>query len=145
VSSVAACVDRIRGTRHAPVPGRAAPRKAHVRRNLRRAGAGMAATLLVYAVLLAVSGRADTFAEAGWMSSAAGRLRPYGAAVAERGVAFAHDTAQAPTWIVAFAPLPLVALSLLWLARRDQRVYVRLATALLPPTSARTGPSAPSP
>lgn len=133
MSSVAACVDRIRGTRHARVPGRATLREAQVRRNLWRAAAGVAATLLVYAVLLAVSGRAETFTEAGWTASAAGRLRPYGAAVAERGVVFAHDAAQALTWMVAFVPLPLVALSLLWLAQRDQRVYVRLAAAKIWP------------
>ncbi|MFF4357578.1 hypothetical protein [Streptomyces sp. NPDC001604] len=103
----------------------------HVRRNLRYAAMGVVATLLVYVVLLGASVRAGSFAEADWMSSAAGRLQPYGAAAAERGAAFTHAVAQALIWIFAFVPLPLVVLSLLWLARRDQEVYVRLAVALL--------------
>ncbi|KKD09204.1 hypothetical protein TN53_03605 [Streptomyces sp. WM6386] len=69
--------------------------------------------------------------EAGWTSSAVERLRPYGTVAAERGAAFAHDAAQALTWILALASLPLAVLSLLWLARRDQQVYMRLGIALL--------------
>ncbi|GAB3008809.1 hypothetical protein GCM10023080_088500 [Streptomyces pseudoechinosporeus] len=102
-----------------------------MRRNLRLAIAGVAATLLMYSGLLAVSVRKEAFVEVGWTSSAAERLRPYGTVAAERGAAFVHDVAQALTWILALAPLPLAVLSLLWLARRDQQVYMRLAIALL--------------
>ncbi|MFC8198892.1 hypothetical protein ACFUTV_26365 [Streptomyces sp. NPDC057298] len=108
--------------------GRTAPRE--IRIPLCAAG-GVAAVLLVYAVLLTVSARSASFAEADWTSSVTGRLRPYGVSVAEWGVAFVHAGAQALTWIVASAPVPLTVLSLLWLARRDQRLYARLATALL--------------
>ncbi|MET7728692.1 hypothetical protein [Streptomyces mirabilis] len=94
--------------------------------------AGLAVTLLVYAGLLAASVREEeSLVEAGWTSSAAERLRPYGTVAAERGAAFVHDVAQVLTWILALAPAPLAVLSLLWLARRDQRVYMRLAVALL--------------
>ncbi|MFF7278072.1 hypothetical protein [Streptomyces griseorubiginosus] len=89
-------------------------------------------TLLVYVGLLAVPVREEgSLVEAGWTSSGAERLRPYGTVAAERGAAFVHDAAEVLTWVFAFAPLPLAVLSLLWLARRDQRVYLRLAVALL--------------
>ncbi|MEE1759753.1 MULTISPECIES: hypothetical protein [unclassified Streptomyces] len=94
--------------------------------------AGLAVALLVYAGLLATSVREEeSLVEAGWTSSAAERLRPYGTVAAETGTALVHDAAQVLTWILAFAPLPLAVLSLLWLARRDQGVYMRLAVALL--------------
>ncbi|ULR55705.1 hypothetical protein [Streptomyces deccanensis] len=103
-----------------------------IRRNLRRAVAGLAVVLLVYAGLLATAVRGEEpVVEAGWTSSAAERLRPYGTVAAETGTAFVHDAAQLLTSILAFAPLPLAVLSLLWLARRDERVYLRLAVALL--------------
>ena len=105
---------------------------APVRRNLRRASAGLAVTLLVYAGLLAMSVREEgPLVEVGWTSSGAERLRPYGTVAAERGAAFVHAVAQVLTWVFAFTPLPLAVLGLLWLARRDQRVYLRLAVALL--------------
>ncbi|GAA0298051.1 hypothetical protein ACKI1I_13295 [Streptomyces turgidiscabies] len=94
--------------------------------------AGLAVTLFVYAGLLAASVREEgALAEAGWTSSTAERLRPYGTFAAENGTAFVHDVAQVLTWILALAPVPLAVLSLLWPARRDQRVYMRLAVALL--------------
>ncbi|MFI1354394.1 hypothetical protein ACH4TV_12530 [Streptomyces sp. NPDC020898] len=131
MSCVAACGLRSRGSRRAPVLGPTTPKAAHVRRNMRRASAGLAATLLVYSGLLAVSVREEgSFAEVGWTSSAADRLRPYGTEAAEQGAAFVHAVAQPLTWILALAPLPLAVLSLLWLARREQRVYMRLAIAL---------------
>ncbi|MFI7501565.1 hypothetical protein ACIBVL_24295 [Streptomyces sp. NPDC049687] len=93
--------------------------------------AGLAATLLVYSGLLAVSIREEqSFVKAGWTSSAADRIRPWRTAAAESGVTLVHTAAQALTWILALTPLPLAVLSLLWLARRDQRVYLRLAIAL---------------
>ncbi|WP_060886923.1 hypothetical protein [Streptomyces caniscabiei] len=105
--------------------------EALVLRSLRRAMAGLVVTLLVYAGLFATSVRdEESLVEAGWTSSAA-RIRPYGTVAAERGTAFVHEVAQALNWILALAPLPLAVLSLLWLARRDQRVYLRLAVALL--------------
>jgi hypothetical protein len=132
VSCVAACGLRSRGSRRAPVLSRTASREAHVRRNLRRAMAGLAVTLLVYSGLLAMSVREEeSFVEVGWMSSAADHLRPYGTTVTETGAALLHDGVQALTWILALAPLPLAVLSLLWLAWRDQQVYMRLAIALL--------------
>lgn len=87
--------------------------------------------LLVYVVLLSVSARSAFFTEDEWVSSSAGRLRPCRAAVAEWGAVFTHPAAQALTWIAAVVPVPLAVLSLLWPARRDQRLYVRLAAALL--------------
>ncbi|WP_432194301.1 hypothetical protein [Streptomyces sp. bgisy027] len=128
MSCVVSCVPRSRSTQRTSASGRTAPRE--VRIPLCAVG-GVVAALLAYVALLALSAGSESFAEADWMSSAAGRLSPYGAAVAERTVAFAHAAAQALTWIAAFAPVPLLVLSLLWLARRDQRLYVRLATALL--------------
>lgn len=53
--------------------------------------------LLVYVVLLCVSGRSAFFTEDEWVSSSAGRLRPYRAAVAEWGAVFTHAAAQALT------------------------------------------------
>lgn len=132
MSCVADCGLRARGSLRALVPSRTAPEEVHVRRNRRRALAGLAVALLVYSGLLAVSVREDeSFAETGWTSSAAERLRPFGAVAAETGAASVHAVAQALTSILALAPLPLAVLSLLWLARRDQRVYLRLALALL--------------
>ncbi|MCX5336164.1 MULTISPECIES: hypothetical protein [unclassified Streptomyces] len=94
--------------------------------------AGLAVTLLVYSGLLAMSVREEEpFVKAGWTSSAAEGLRPYGTAAVDGGAAFVHDVAQTLTWILALAPLPLAVLSLLWLARRDQQAYLRLAIALL--------------
>ncbi|WP_371660882.1 hypothetical protein [Streptomyces sp. NBC_00280] len=132
MSCVAVCGLRSRGSRRAPVLGRAASREAHVRRNLRRALAGLAVTLLVYSGLFVVSVRAEeSFVGVGWASSATDRLRPYGTEVTESGVAAVHDGVEALAWVLALAPLPLAVLSLLWLARRDQQVYLRLAIALL--------------
>ncbi|WP_328875443.1 hypothetical protein OHT76_38185 [Streptomyces sp. NBC_00287] len=132
MSCVAARGSRSRGSRRTPTLSRTVPKEAHVRRNLRRAMAGLAATLLVYSGLLAVSVREqESLVEVGWTSSAAEHLRTFGTAVAERGAAFLHDGVQALTWILAPASLPLAVLSLFWLARRDQHVYMRLAIALL--------------
>ncbi|MFE3032965.1 hypothetical protein ACFXKY_15140 [Streptomyces canus] len=128
MSCIVTCVPRSRGTRRTAVSGRTAPREIRIPLC---AAAGVAAVLLVYVVLLTVSARSASFAEADWTSSAAGHLHPYGVSVAERGVAFAHAAAQALTRIVPSAPVPLAVLSLLWLARRNQRLYVRLATAFL--------------
>lgn len=119
MSSVAACVDRMRGTR-----------SGQVRRVCRCVAAGVAVTLLVYVVLFVVAFRSATFAETDWMSSATGRLRPYGATVAERAGAFAHVATgartQALTWIAALVSLPLVALSLIR-RTRGLRTATRLA------------------
>lgn len=132
MSCVAVCGLRSGGFRRLPVLGRTASKAAHVRGNLRCATAGLAVTLLVYTTLLTVSVReAKSFGAVGWTSSAADRLRPYGTTVTEKSAALLHDGAQALTWILALAPLPLAVLSLLWLARRDQQVYLRLAVALL--------------
>lgn len=132
MSCVASCGSRSRGSRRTPVLSRTASKEAQVRRNLRRAMAGLAVTLLVYSGLLAVSVREEeSFVEVSWTSSAADRLRPYGTAVTERSTAFLHDGVQALTWTLALALLPLAALSLLWLAQRDQQAYMRLAIALL--------------
>ncbi|MEV7891179.1 hypothetical protein ACWD3I_22855 [Streptomyces sp. NPDC002817] len=128
MSCVVTYVPRNRDTRRTPVSGRTAQRE--IRIPLCAAG-GVVAVLLVHVVLLTLSARSEAFAEGGWTLSAAGRLRPYGASVAEWGAASGHAAAQALTWIVAFAPVPLAVLILLWLARRDQGLYVRLATALL--------------
>lgn len=132
MSCVAACGLRSRGSRRAPVVSRTASKEAHVRRSLRRTMAGLAVTLLVYSGLLAVSVREEEpFVKAGWTSSAAEGLRTYGTAAVAGGAAFVHEVAQTLTWILALAPLPLAVLSLLWLARRDQQAYLRLAIALL--------------
>ena len=86
----------------------------------------------MYTALLTVSVREEeSFVGVDWTSFATGRLRPYGTAVTEKGAALLHDGAQALTWILALASLPLAVLSLFWLARRNQQVYLRLAIALL--------------
>ncbi|MEV7887010.1 hypothetical protein ACWD3I_40680 [Streptomyces sp. NPDC002817] len=92
----------------------------------------MAATLLLYSALLAVSVREEEpLVQVSWASAAAEHLHPYGIAAADAGAEFVHDVAQALTWILVLAPLPLAVLILLWLARRDQQAYLRLAIALL--------------
>jgi hypothetical protein len=131
VSCVAACAHRMRGTQRSGVASRTAPPDATVWRSRRRAAAAVAATVLSFAVLFAVSARQEAFGEADWAVSAAGRLSPYGATVAEGAVSFGRDTAQALSWGQAWAALPLTVLVLFWLARRDQALYVRFAIVLL--------------
>lgn len=127
----AVCAGGTRGRRRSAEPGRTVPRRAPIGRNLRRAVAGVSATLLTYAVLLSVSVHGEFLATFGWTSSAADRLRPHTGTVAERGAVLAHEVGQALTWIFAVAPLPLAVSILLWLSHRDPKVYVRLAGALL--------------
>lgn len=90
-----------------------------------------AATLLAYSGLLAVSLRQGSLAGVEWTSSAAAHLRPYKTVAAERGAVVVHASAQALTWTVALTSVPLVMLSLLWSARQDQQIYMRLAVGLL--------------
>ncbi|MFJ2238123.1 hypothetical protein [Streptomyces sp. NPDC087859] len=86
----------------------------------------------MYSGLLAMSVRQEEpFVKAGWTSSAAEGLRPYRTAAVDGGAEFLRDVAQALTWVLTFAPLPLAVLSLLWLARRNQQAYLRLAIALM--------------
>ncbi|MDX3457637.1 hypothetical protein PV396_37765 [Streptomyces sp. ME02-8801-2C] len=92
---------------------------------------GGAATLLAYSGLLAVSVHKETFAEAGWTSSAAARLSPYGTVAAEQGAVFVHALAQPLTWIIVLASLALVVLALLQPARRNQRLHIRPAGRVL--------------
>ncbi|MDQ0779714.1 hypothetical protein QF026_008180 [Streptomyces aurantiacus] len=128
---VAVCPGGIRGRRRSAEPGRVAPRRAPIGRNLRRAAAGVSATLLTYAVLLSVSVHGEFLAVSGWTSSAAERLGPHTVTVTERGAVLAHEVVHALTWTFTVAPLPLAVSILLWLAHRDPKVYVRLAGALL--------------
>ncbi|WP_327714691.1 hypothetical protein OG381_04015 [Streptomyces sp. NBC_00490] len=94
--------------------------------------AGLAGTVLVYSGLLAVSVReGEPFVRADWTSSAAEGLRPYGTAAVDGGAEFLGDVTHTLTWALAFAPLPLAVLSLLWLAQRNQQAYLRLAIALM--------------
>lgn len=94
--------------------------------------AGLAGTLLVYSGLLAVSVREEEpFVNAGWTSSAAEGLRPYGTAAVDEGAELLSDVTHTLTWGLAMAPLPLAVLSLLWLAQRNQQAYLRLAIALM--------------
>ncbi|MFD7445514.1 hypothetical protein [Streptomyces sp. NPDC059909] len=92
--------------------------------------------VFVYGALLAAAPGDESFLDAGWTSSAAERLHPYGAAVAESWATFVQDTAHVTAWIRAVAHWPLMALTLLWLAHRRQGVYVRGAIALLLSSSA---------
>ncbi|MFF1298368.1 MULTISPECIES: hypothetical protein [unclassified Streptomyces] len=86
----------------------------------------------MYSGLLAVSVReGEPFVNADWTSSAAEVLRPYGAAAVDGGAEFLNDVTHTLTWVLAIAPLPLAVVSLLWLARRAQQAYLRLAIALM--------------
>lgn len=86
----------------------------------------------MYSGLLAMSVREEEpFVSAGWTSSAAEGLRPYGTAAVDGAAEFLSDVTHTLTWSLAIAPLPLAVLSLLWLARRDQQAYLRLAIALM--------------
>ncbi|MFI1361123.1 hypothetical protein ACH4TV_47340 [Streptomyces sp. NPDC020898] len=100
-------------------------------RNLRRTAVGLAATVLVYVVLLVASAGTEPFPAGGFLWSGAEHLRPRAASLADGALAFGHDTGQILVWIHTMAQWPLLALALLWLARRDPAVYARLALALL--------------
>ncbi|MGW1886907.1 hypothetical protein [Streptomyces sp. NPDC001970] len=102
MSSVAAWAHRIRRTRRKPIPSRITTGEV-VRSSLRRGSTGAAATALVC----------------------------MGAAMAESWATFGQDTAHVLARIHAVVPLPLMALTLLWLAHRHHAVYVRGAIALL--------------
>lgn len=79
-----------------------------MRRILRRAGTGAAATALIHAALLGLTAGDKPYVDLGWTSTAPVLAR-----------------------IHAVAPWPLMALTLLWLAHRHHAVYVRGAIALL--------------
>ena len=100
-------------------------------RNLRHGAVGLVATVLVYVVLLVALAGKEAFPAVGFVSYGAEHLRPRAAALADSAAALGHDAGQVLSWIHTVAQAPLLALTLLWLARRDPAVYVRLAFALL--------------
>lgn len=106
-------------------------RRGKVPRNLRHGAVGVAMAALVYVVLLVALAGKESFPAAGFLSSGAEHLRPRADALADSVVAFGHDAGQVLSWIHTVAQWPLLALTLLWLARRDPAVYARLAFALL--------------
>ncbi|WP_155057508.1 hypothetical protein [Streptomyces blattellae] len=130
MSSVATCAHRLRRTRGDVLPGGPAPRQATARKSLRRGAAGVAAAGLVYVCLLLVTAGDDPLLDVSWVASTAETTRPYEATAADSLGAFGHSTAHVLSWIGASAPWPLMALTLFWLAGRDQTVYVRGALAL---------------
>ena len=93
--------------------------------------AGVAPTAVVYVVLLAVPGHAETSHYAGPMPVYAGHLLQSGIALGERVTQAGHAAAPVLERINTFAPWALAALGLLCLARRDQTLYVRFASALV--------------
>ncbi|WP_162833497.1 hypothetical protein [Streptomyces sp. CB09001] len=91
----------------------------------------MAATAVVYIVLLVMPGHAETSHHAGPMPVFAERLLQDGTALGERVASVGPDAAHVLERVNTLAPWSLVALGLLWLARRDQTLYVRFASALV--------------
>ncbi|MFG2730345.1 hypothetical protein [Streptomyces canus] len=90
---------------------------------------GLTAAALVYVVLLCAG--EEPFPAVGLASSGAEHLRPWAAGVADSAVAFGHGAGHVLSWFHTVAQWPLLALALIWLARRDTAVYARLALALL--------------
>jgi len=108
-----------------------ASRRVGAPRKLRRGGVAVVATALVYAVLLVAYAGEESVPAVGFVSAGAEQLRPEAAALADSAVACGHDAGQVLSWIHTVALWPLLALTLLWLARRDPAVYARTALALL--------------
>ncbi|MGW0707833.1 hypothetical protein ACWD4G_18040 [Streptomyces sp. NPDC002643] len=132
MSCVACCAHRARRRLlRKPDADRSPSQEVQVRRGARRAAAGVAATTFAYVALLAVPDHVGSSFGTGLTSASARRLRPYGAAVAEQVTSAGQVGAQLLERVSAFAPWPLATLGLIWLARRDQTLYVRLASALL--------------
>ncbi|WP_399893413.1 hypothetical protein ACGH7X_35345 [Streptomyces sp. BBFR51] len=93
--------------------------------------AGAATTAVAYFVSLEVLGHAEASRHVRPLPVSAERLLPYGIALGERLVSAGQDAAHVLERINTLAPWPLVALGLLRLARRDQALYVRFASALV--------------
>ncbi|MER5432273.1 hypothetical protein [Streptomyces sp. NPDC002588] len=130
MSVVAGCAQR-RRLRHEVSTGRIARRRGTtVHRSVRHGVAGVAATSLVYVGLLLVSADNQHLFGDGWMASAAETAHPYGTAVVDGWATFSRTTTHALARMETFAAWPLTALTMLWLASRDQAVYVRTAVAL---------------
>jgi hypothetical protein len=129
VSAVAACAHRRRARREVTT-GRSTPRRATVYRSVRRGAVGVAATGLVYVGLLVVPADNRPLFGDGWVASAAETAHPYGTALVDGWATFSLTTTHALARIETFVTWPLMALTLLWLASRDQAVYVRTALAL---------------
>ncbi|MFF3377448.1 hypothetical protein ACFYXF_31385 [Streptomyces sp. NPDC002680] len=129
MSCITACTPR-RRARRTELPGRLAPPKVITGRSLRRGAAGVAGTGLVYGGLLAVTADDNPIFGTGWVGSAAENARPFGAAVTTGWATFSQATTAALGRVETFAAWPLIALALLWLASRNQPVYLRGALAL---------------
>jgi len=134
MSCVAACIHR--GSRGVPsrvASGRISPvGDEAARRRRRRVAAAVAATALFYFGLLAqTAGNGPASRADQTMTSVGERAQPYWERVAQGGAGFQHGASQVLSWIYTFGHWPLIALTLLWLAGRHQRVYVRAAVALL--------------
>jgi hypothetical protein len=84
----------------------------------------------VFGGLLALTADDHPLFGAGWVESAAETARPYGTAVTDGWVTFGQATTQVLGRIETFAVWPLMALTLLWLASRNQTLYLRGALAL---------------
>lgn len=129
MSCITACAPRRRARRE-ELRGRLAPPKVITCRGLRRGAAGVAGTGLVYGGLLAVTADDNPIFGTGWVGSAAETARPFGTAVTAGWTTFGEATTQLLGRVEAFAVWPLMALALLWLASRNQPVYLRGALAL---------------
>ncbi|MFJ8111700.1 hypothetical protein [Streptomyces sp. NPDC096132] len=107
-----------------------AARRLNVPRKIGRGAVAVASTVVVYVVILLAAGAAAVFG-AGLMTSGAERLGPEASALADSVSAFGQDAAQVLDRIHTLAPWPLMALTLAWLAHRNQARYARTAFALL--------------
>jgi hypothetical protein len=92
---------------------------------------GVAAAALVYVVVLVALAGKESFPAVGFVSFGAEQLRPRAADLADSAVAFGHSAGHVLSWIHRVAQWPMLALTLIWLARRDPAVYARFALALL--------------
>lgn len=125
MSSGRAVDQRAGPERRTPQVPRATARPA----GLRRGAVGVAATVVAYAVLLTVTTRGPASPGTDWAASTAERLHPQVIAVAGAGIV--THTARTLSWAYSVALWPLTVVTLLWLARRHQAVYMRTSAALL--------------
>lgn len=129
MSCITACAPRRRAHRE-ELRKRFASSKVITCRGLRRGVVGVAGTGLVYGGLLTVTADDNPIFGTDWVGSAAETARPFGAAVTAGWATFGEATTAALGRVEAFAAWPLMALTLLWLASRNQPVYLRGALAL---------------
>lgn len=103
-----------------------------VRCGRRRVAVAVAVTAFFYLSLLARTAENGPASRVDQAATAVGeRVQPYEEAVAHGWAGFQYGASQVLSWIDTFGHWPLIALTLLWLAGRHQRTYVRAVVALL--------------